>query len=83
MGPLDLEGIAGQRCRVEFGFSAEGYHALSSALTDLSQGLQNAIEAAGRALRQILGGQEGQYGKTYSSTLTPLIQLLMATLTWT
>jgi hypothetical protein len=37
---LDLEGITGQRRRVEISFSAEGDHALSVALADLSQGLQ-------------------------------------------
>jgi hypothetical protein len=37
--PLNLEGITGQPRGVEIGFSAEGDHALSAALTDLSQGL--------------------------------------------
>jgi hypothetical protein len=40
--PLDFEGIADQRRRVEIGFPAEGDHAFAAALVDFSQGSQRA-----------------------------------------
>src|SRR5258708_20025823 len=45
--PIDLEGIAGQRRRIEIGFPAEGDHALAAALADLSQGLQRGDRRRG------------------------------------